>query len=98
MQKKAPPTYLSWKAASKAGKTLTKSSSQSLGLTASESQSVELLGLRSEVASLRAELQAFVQTASPAKGEAEGVVGRDFRLKKVGMYYGGRSFPQDLVD
>jgi len=58
--------------------------------------------LKQEVETLRAELQAFVQTAtSPLKDEEVPVPAPPkpfFNKKKAGMYYAGRVIARDIVD
>ena len=60
----------------------------------------EIKDLKAEVADLRAELQAFVNTQSPVNlvddsaKDSQTCLGR----RKAGMYYAGRVFPRDIVD
>jgi hypothetical protein len=64
---------------------------------------VQLTALKLEVASLRAELQAFVNTPAPECSSRQGdknvaEMSMRFGKKKVGMCYDGLAIAQDIVD
>ncbi len=58
--------------------------------------------LKQEVATLRAELQAFVQTATSPPNDEDALAPTPtkpfFNKKKAGMYYAGRVIARDIVD